>query len=194
MRFLAVSSIALFPAVLCAGPVPFAASLRFDTLEIGEQVLNYYDGGFGSLGSGPGPINGVTFSSGLVVSATYIPPATGNYAMVNGAVTMNLDDSWSSIISFYAFGSGDVSFYAGPNGTGTLLDSYPLASAGPDLANNFGAKPGTFDSAVFTASPGSTLLVATITFGEYVLPEPPTAFLALLSMPLFSLSLLRYAR
>ena len=39
-----------------------------------EHPEDYYAGGFGSLGSGPGPDYGVTFSSGLYICA---PPPLG---------------------------------------------------------------------------------------------------------------------
>lgn len=36
--------------------------LNFGGLNDGEEVLNYYNGGFGSQGSGPGPNFGITFT------------------------------------------------------------------------------------------------------------------------------------
>jgi hypothetical protein len=47
-----------------AGPV---TTISFDALQTGEDVLNYYNGGFGSMGSGPGPSLGVIFLAGWIV-------------------------------------------------------------------------------------------------------------------------------
>lgn len=41
-------------------------TLDVSQLQIGEEVLGYFDGGFGSLGSGPGPNFGITFTSDFV--------------------------------------------------------------------------------------------------------------------------------
>lgn len=41
-------------------------TLDFNSLQVGEEVLGYYNGGFGSLGDGPGPMDGVTFTSDFV--------------------------------------------------------------------------------------------------------------------------------
>src|SRR6185369_11913987 len=51
----------------------------FNDLQIGEEVLGYYDGGFGSLGTGPGPNLGVTFTADFVTVAQGVfgPPFQG---------------------------------------------------------------------------------------------------------------------
>jgi hypothetical protein len=42
--------------------------MSFDTLQNDEFVNSYYDGGTGSLGSGPGPNYGVTFANAIVLN------------------------------------------------------------------------------------------------------------------------------
>jgi len=57
---------------------PFVV-LDFNNLQIGEQVLGYYNGGDGSLGTGPGPNLGITFTSDFVTVAQGVfgPPFQG---------------------------------------------------------------------------------------------------------------------
>src|SRR4051794_6692660 len=84
-----------------AGAIPLAIS--FDGLQDGEQVLNFYDGGFGGFGSGPGPFMGISFTSGLAADSTSI--AFGPSGRLTApTVTMNLDDPWDGLISFYFVG------------------------------------------------------------------------------------------
>jgi len=46
-----------------------------------ERPLNYYNGGFGSLGSGPGPAFGISFSQNVtVISVGSKPSLTPNTA------------------------------------------------------------------------------------------------------------------
>ena len=49
------------------------ALMTFEGLKEGEQVLNFYNGGLGSMGGGPGPKFGVAFTS-TAVALTH-----GNY-------------------------------------------------------------------------------------------------------------------
>ena len=57
-------------SILLMGAVAAIADpLDFNNLQIGEEVLGYYDGGFGSLGTGPGPNLGITFTSDFVTVA-----------------------------------------------------------------------------------------------------------------------------
>jgi len=65
-----VGLIAVPSAIADASPFFF---LDFGGLQDGEEVLTYYDGGFGSLGSGPGPNFGITFSP-TFLAISDIPP------------------------------------------------------------------------------------------------------------------------
>src|SRR5579883_838671 len=124
-RVLSILAGGLIAGVSFAAPIT-GDSLTFTGLQNGEQVLTYYDGGFGGSGSGPGPSFGVSFSNGLVADSTVI--AFGPSALVEAPVTMNLDNPWSQILSFYYAGTGTISFYSGTDATGTLLASIPLVS------------------------------------------------------------------
>src|SRR5581483_1457288 len=180
MRLKVVASLLLVP---CFGTaVPIGTSLTFDGLKNGEQILNYYSGGFGSLGSGPGPSYGVTFTAGLAADSTVI--AFGPTAAVTASrVAMDLDSPFSQIVSFYFAGNGTVSFYSGPNATGSLLHSYTLTY--PPFFP-FSGVPGAFESAVFTPV-GATLRLDSITFGAAVVPEPSVAMLVIMGIMLIAL-------
>ena len=176
----------MFLFVLGARPVyavPFGASLTFDGFLNNETILTYYMGGFGSLGSGPGPAFGITFTPGLVADPTRL--VFGPSARITGtSATMNLDSAFLGLVSFYFAGNGTVSFFSGQNGSGTQLSSFGLT---PSLSNTFGATLLPFQSAVFTPAVGSTLRLDIITFGAQVVPEPSTAMLLLTGLGLVSI-------
>ena len=165
--------LAFLPAMASAVPINGAA-LSFDVLKPGEQVLNYYSGGFGSQGTGPGPVLGISFTNGIAADPASI--AFGPSAAVTGpSVTMTLDTPWSDNISFYFTGSGTIAFYSGTNASGNLLQSFPL-NYPPFFP--FGARPGPFLSAVFTPAANSTLRLDSITLSSsLVIPEPATSLL-----------------
>jgi len=176
----------MFLFVLGASPVyavPNLASLTFDGFLNDEAILTYYMGGFGSLGSGPGPAFGITFTPGLVADPTRLlfgPSAR----ITDTSATMNLDSAFPGLVSFYFTGNGTVSFFSGQNGSGTQLSSFGLT---PSLSNTFGATLLPFQSAVFTPAVGSTLRLDMITFGSQVVPEPSIAMLLLTGLGLVSI-------
>ena len=179
----------MFLFVLGASPVyavPNLASLTFDGFLNDEAILTYYMGGFGSLGSGPGPAFGITFTPGLVADST--PIFFGPTARITGtSATMNLDSAFPGLVSFYFTGNGTVSFFSGQNGSGTQLSSFGLVSMSLPITNTFGATLLPFQSAVYTPSVGSTLRLDSISFGVQVIPEPSTAMLLLTGLGLVSI-------
>ena len=145
MKFL-LAVVLLIPSVTLAGPIT-GNMLSFDGLQTGEQVLNYYNGGLGGSGSGPGPNFGVSFTTGLAADSTFI--AFGHSALITApSVTMNLANSWTGAFSFYLMGTGTLSLFAGQNASGGLVASYSLSS------DPFGTFAPTFQSAVFTPKIG----------------------------------------
>jgi hypothetical protein len=133
--------------------------LTFAGLQEGEQVQNYYNGGLGSLGSGPGPADGITFTADAVVlndQKHYVgepsPPEVlllGDNSVPGGAgvsFTMNVAGGFAPDLSFY-YGSIDapavVEIWSGLNGTGTMLASQMLPITSPDMST----------TAIFTSSP-----------------------------------------
>ncbi len=142
-------------------PFPCFPCVTFDNLQVGEQVLSFYDGGFGGNGSGPGPSYGVSFTDGLAADSAQF--AFGQSARLTAPmVTMNLDNPWDKVISFYFRGSGAVRFYSGPDASGSLQGFYQLSGV-----DAFGVTPGTFRSVVFS---GAGLQLDSITFGVLLIP------------------------
>jgi hypothetical protein len=168
-----LSAASITSDALVPGPV------TFDGLKSGEQVLDYYAGGFGSEGSGPGPNFGISFTNGLAADSTVI--AFGPSGLVTApSVTMTLDAPWAGGVSFYFTGSGQISFYSGPNATGTLLANDALYPPFFPFAGN----PGSFESAVFLPSGSGPLRLDSISFGATVIPEPSVAVMVAIGMML----------
>jgi hypothetical protein len=137
--------------------------LTFQGLQEGEQVENFYNGGLGSLGSGPGPAFGATFSANAFVltdskhySGEPSAPAVmllGNNSVPGGqqiAATMNVAGGFVSDFSFF-YGSIEapqsVQIFSGLNGLGTLLGSVTL------MMTPGSSSDATNPQAVFTALP-----------------------------------------
>jgi len=188
------SSIPLF---LIAGILTLTASAKagivtisFDGLKSGEDVLGFYNGGFGSEGSGPGLTLGVIFAPGWIAGPpdVYDGYADGESAAISGTATMNVPDGWSGVVSFYYQGAPlVVNFYDQENGLGTLVGTLNLPAAGGSFMPA-GADLPLFRSAVFSSS-GDDRIDA-LTEGAFVLPEPDTAQLLLLAVGVFSLTAL----
>jgi hypothetical protein len=140
--------------------------LSFQGLKEGEQVQDYYNGGLGSMNSGPGPVFGATFTADAFVLTDvkhYSMEPTVPEVMLLGdnsvpggqqiAATMNVAGGFVSDFSFYygSIESSDtpqfVKIYSGLNGLGTQLASIALTMTPGSSAN--AANP----QAVFTALP-----------------------------------------
>ena len=119
-----------------------AQVLDFEGLEHREVVEAYYDGGLGSLGSGPGPDFGIVFADNALVGSEFEPEAnwantpsgtnvllflTGDGAIMN--VPAGFDTGFSFWYSSSVF-TGSVSVYGGIDATGTLLATLDLDALG----------------------------------------------------------------
>lgn len=111
-------------------------TLTFDTLQDTESILNYYNGGTGSLGSGPGPNYGITFSPSAqaIESGNYAnnpsPPGVLFFLGGGGAV-MNMAAGFTTGFSFFYSAAdpnhpGSVTVYDGLDQTGNVLASLAL--------------------------------------------------------------------
>jgi hypothetical protein len=97
LRFLLV---AIVFTVVNAKADPGFFSLSFNELQFGEGVLEYYNGGFGGAGSGPGPAFGVSFTSGLTaVEGDVYGDPDGKAAELDAPeVIMNVSDGFSGLV------------------------------------------------------------------------------------------------
>jgi len=75
-------------------PPPSVTLITFEGLQTFEQVGEYYNGGFGSMGSGPGPAYGVSFSfQALALQETYPDAAFTNEPSYQ-TIGFVYDDLW----------------------------------------------------------------------------------------------------
>lgn len=126
--------------LLTALPLPATTILTFSGLRDGEQVLSFYGGGAGSLGSRYFNY-GVTFSAGSIVLVDADGGGTGNFAnapspfavlfSTTGILSFNVPDGFTEALSFYFVTyagnlPGSVRVFSGLNGTGQQLGSATL--------------------------------------------------------------------
>jgi PEP-CTERM motif len=114
--------------------------LTFEGLQNLEPVLNYYNGGLGGFGSGPGPNFGITFGSDSLGIVSVAVGGSGNFS---GAPTMptvlfflsgpgdvmDVPAGFTTGFSFFYSAinePGVVSVWSGLNATGTMLASLDL--------------------------------------------------------------------
>lgn len=114
--------------------------LNFEGLLDEEEILNYYNGGTGSLGSA-GTNYGVSFSPSGLSLIDADAGGSGNFAnepspntvlfwLVEGSTTMNVPSGFEGAFSLrYSANTanGSVTIYSGLNGTGTVLASATLS-------------------------------------------------------------------
>jgi len=123
--------------------------LTFEGLRDNEPILNFYNGGDGANGSGPGPNYGITFEgqslaiiSDLSTIVTAAGPQTGTgdfsnapsgvttaYFLSGSGVVMNVAAGFTTGFSVYyaaANTPGSISVYDGLNATGNILATLQL--------------------------------------------------------------------
>lgn len=171
--------------ILLMGAVGAQADLNFNALQVGEEVQGYYNGGFGSMGTGPGPNLGITFTNDFVTvpegvfGPPFGPPLRAE-ELSNGSGIMDVAAGFSGDFSFYYLNSGttgSVNLYSGLDGSGSLVGTLMLPNM-PDFGAVGLVQGIPFSSAVFSGD-ANTLVFDNITFGELVLPEPASTSLLL---------------
>jgi hypothetical protein len=118
-----------------------AQTLTFEGLQDQEGIANYYNGGTGSLGSGPGTNHGIYFSANSLAcidvdagggcnTANEPTESTSLFFLSGGAAIMNVTGGFTTGFSFFysSNGAAFVNVYDGLNGTGNLLATLNLVS------------------------------------------------------------------
>jgi hypothetical protein len=139
-------------------PTPAQAGmvvLDFEGLSDLEPITNFYNGGTGGLGSGPGPNFGVAFSATSLAVIDSDAGGNGHFArepspstvlvFVDPAgATMNVAAGFGTGVSFFYASvdrAGSVEVYDALGGTGALLASFGLvphgSACGGDPAGTF---------------------------------------------------------
>lgn len=131
---------ALWSATASASPI----FVTFAGLQNQESVLNYYDGGLGGSGSGPGPSDEIVFSSNALALTSSLVGGTGTFApagdtaiffLSGSGITMDVLDGFGNSLSFlytapsftgFTNPGGTANIYSGLDGTGTLIASIAL--------------------------------------------------------------------
>src|ERR1700719_1091898 len=83
MPGIAISLVGLCAAQTCS-QVPV---LTFEGLRDNEPIFNYYNGGFGGNGSGPGPTYGITFVADALAILSELSGGTGHTSNNPSGVT-----------------------------------------------------------------------------------------------------------
>lgn len=193
MRKLALSALFMLATASASTAVII---LDFEGLGNSESVGDYYNGGFGGNGSGPGPNYGITFGSASLALIDSDAGGSGNFGgepspdtilfFLQGSAVLNIPAGFSSGFSFYysaVSSAGFVNVYDGENATGNLLLSINLPvtpSDGGDpngLFSPFYPVGGVFDGIAKSIDFGGTanyIGFDNITFGSDVpiIPEP----------------------
>ena len=184
----------LIVAMLITTPGAEAAiiSTSFDQLQVGEDVLEFYNGGFGSLGTGPGPHLFISFGPGWIAGLpdNYGVPG-GKSAGLSTVAVVNLHQGFAGLTGFYYTGAPlVVDFYDQESGLGTLVREFslPPAFGGVNFGGVAGGNVPFFKSAVFRSTGNR---IDQLTFGSTVVPEPSTLEFSLLGVAVLSLAGLR---
>jgi hypothetical protein len=145
-RRLGVSGLWLTALALMLGQIGAARAavmtVTFEGLKNGESVNNFYNGGLGGSGSGPGPTFGVVFTSNALAfisdqhggtlnsDANALPsPDTAMVFLTGAAATMNVAAGFTTGFSFFYSAinvPGAINVWSGLNATGSLLATLNL--------------------------------------------------------------------
>jgi MYXO-CTERM domain-containing protein len=133
--------------------------LNFNGLQDEEPVMNYYNGGLGGDGSGPGPSDGITFGADSLAIISDADGGSGNFDGAPGGDTvlfflsgtgdlMDVPAGFTGGFSFYysaAVDPGSVTVYSGLDGTGSVLATIPLAVTPDGKTDTQPGCSGTYD-------------------------------------------------
>ena len=124
--------------LLCGAPV-MAQTLTFEGLNNGEAIGQFYNGGLGGSGSGPGTNHGIFFSSNALAIIDSDAGGTGNIGgepspdtvmyFTSGTAIMSVPAGFTTGFSFYysaVNNPASITVYDGLNGTGNVLATLAL--------------------------------------------------------------------
>jgi hypothetical protein len=149
MRKYLLASFAVASLTAATAPANAVIVLNFAGLngDAEEEVLNFYNGGTGSDGSGPGVNYGITFPSNVITCAgedtggscnsAEVPGGTGANLIyfLSGSAVMDVAGGFTTGFSFYYSAinePGSVNVWSGLDATGTLLASITLPTTPSD--------------------------------------------------------------
>ena len=124
--------------------------INFEGLQNLEYILNYYNGGQGSLHTSPGPNYGVSFGSGAQAVISMTAGGSGNFEgnpsgktigffLSGGGLVMNVAAGFTGGFSFFYAATpsaGTVTVYDGLNGSGNILATIPLPVTGANCGGS----------------------------------------------------------
>ncbi len=136
----AISLLAVIFVLAVASAKAGTIVLTFEGLQDNETVLNYYNGGLGGNGSGPGPNYGITFGPDTLAIISGAAGGSGNfsgaptmptvaYFLTGPGDVMDVPAGFTTGFSFYYSAvvyPGSVTVYSGLDGTGSVLASLDL--------------------------------------------------------------------
>lgn len=129
LRFIRLCGIAA-ASLLMTVPAHANPSLKFtfSGLSNNEQGLNYFWGGYGGMGSGPGPNYQINFSPNAVI----VSGAKGNLLTGTGTMVMNIHTEFANSfkLGYVALVPEVVDVWSDYNGTGSLLATMTLMPNG----------------------------------------------------------------
>ena len=140
-RVRAVAGLVAAGVAMVGVPLRAQVVLTFEGLKNQEAVLNYYNGGAGSLGSTGGGNYGVTFSSNALAIIRGNAGGSGNfggepspstvlYFLSGNAATLNSSSGFTTGFSFFYSAinnPGTIRVFDGLNATGNVLATLNLA-------------------------------------------------------------------
>lgn len=157
-RFFVVLTTVFAAMFLLSSTLATAATvLTFEGLQNQEQILDFYNGGLGGNGSGPGPSFGIVFGPDALALIDADAGGSGNFAnepspdtiaffLSGPGAVMNVAAGFTTGFSFYytSIGfNGSVTVYDALNGAGNILAQVDLVALGSAGA---GDPNGSFDT------------------------------------------------
>jgi len=123
----------------CPAQTSGVVTLTFEGLQDGEPILNYYNGGYGGFGSGPGPNYGITFGPDSLAIISAVNGGSGNFTgnpsgdtvavfLSGPGVVMNVPNGFQNGFSFYYASAGNTGTITVYDKNGNVLKTLSVAN------------------------------------------------------------------